>query len=73
MSSIKVEVKPAVQVKVSIACRLGCLGKSCDFADKGTLLPDGTPICLGRMPVEEYDSVGHPNFCCQGNIEIKKK
>lgn len=70
--SVKVEVKPKVEVKVelpkhTIACRLKSLGQHCDFGDKGNILPDGTPICLGRM--EEC-----PNFCIlPDTVSIKSK
>jgi len=69
----EIKIQPRVEVKVSLACRLGCLGKGCDYADKGSLLPDGTPICIARMPVSDYEP-GIPTFCCQNqfNIIVKK-
>jgi hypothetical protein len=59
--SIKIGISSRVEVKVeipkhSIACRMKGLGIHCDYGDKGNVLSDGTPICLGRM--EEC-----PNFC----------
>ena len=66
--SIKVEVEVKVELpKHSIACRMKSLGIHCDYGDKGNVLPDGTPICLGRM--EEC-----PNFCClPETVTLKQK
>lgn len=60
--------EPKVEVKVSVACPLKQLGKSCDYGDKDNILPDGTPLCLGRM------ESGCLTFCIHmGQIEIKRK